>query len=775
MKRSTAAWLALVVLACLLVSRADLFYSPIYEGFDDASNSLSILRAEHFEQLYGQYSRWGFYHPGPAIFYVQSWGLWLLWDCLHVCPAPHNAQVLAQLGLNVCLLVAALRVFTLWLPPGPGRWCFLTGALAFACFHFGGERGKIFLDTWPAFPPVLLMLVLLAAGAAVAAGAGGELPLLALAAGFLLHAHVAMPLFVFPLTALAYVGLLWHSRPAIELNPTLSPPQRLRRFLGVGWRAWPRAHLLSVGLLVIFAAPMVIDICHGADSNLAAIWHHLRSHRTEHRTWLVSVLYFLQFGIHTFYNPPPLEDPQDTLTGLMAYFGPYDHSKMSAYLHAHTLILLFWLGIAGTAAWAMIRQIPVFRDRRISSGAFGGTPAPLFASGRARPFLAWAGVFLVCEIALTLYWGRIQDGDMYYFNAYFNYAIYYFGALIAGGTLCAWPFAWSDSPRVRRAAAVACLIVGGGVITGEGVRIILARRQPLPTPFRGVLHQRISETVAATRAAGLVDPAIPRALAFVDDWFWSSAIGLEVRRAGWSLLVPADYQVPFGVENVWHPGRKNALRDGAQVWRLQPTPLPATASPVIPSVMLCVQPPVFLSVVAPVVDPAGVAGPAVLDYHPDGNAKIYNLFGWGEPQPWGIMSNNFHSMVAFVPTPVAGGNVELRVDASPVLVAARGLSSQRMGLRFNGELIGSEQRRDVTQADAGPLVFVIPAAVWNRGAARKQVCAVLGFDFPDAESPAQLDVTGRNPDIHPLGYAFRSLQFRAVPSSGGQSNASGSR
>ena len=403
MKRRTAALLALVIFLVLALNRIGLFYHPVYESSDAAANSLSIIRAKHFAQLYGCYSRWGFYHPGPAFFYVQGGGEWLLFDFLHLCAAPRNAQTLTQLALNVCLFVIALRTFTLWLPPGPRRWCFLTEALALATLHFADDHGNVFFNTWPAYPPVLLMLCLLTEGVAVAAGSGSELPLLILAGGFLLHSHVAQPLFVVPLTLLAYAGLLQRWASSSRQNPRLWSVQGSIRSLGASWRAFPRAHLLAAGLLLIFASPLVIDACRGADSNLVAIWQHLRDHRDEHKTWLRSVLYLLQFGTHAYYAGPASVE-----------FGPYDRAGIWIYLRANALILTGWLGIGIAAVWAVIRQIPAIRDHRAATGMVNEAADYRLSVGSTRDFLAWASIFLGAAVLLTLYWGTIQDGPMLY-------------------------------------------------------------------------------------------------------------------------------------------------------------------------------------------------------------------------------------------------------------------------------------------------------------------------------------------------------------------------
>ena len=112
-----------------------LFHQPYYEWWDSAANSLSILRAKHFAQLYGPYSRFEFYHPNPAIFYFQALGEWLCYDLAHAVPTPFQGQVLITLCLMVGFYVGALSIFAHWLPASR-RWVFLCAALFLGLLHF---------------------------------------------------------------------------------------------------------------------------------------------------------------------------------------------------------------------------------------------------------------------------------------------------------------------------------------------------------------------------------------------------------------------------------------------------------------------------------------------------------------------------------------------------------------------------------------------------------------------------------------------------------------
>ncbi len=738
MKRRTAALLALAVAACLALPSAGFFFRQAnYEASDWAANALSVRRASHFAQLYGCYSRWGFYHPGPALFYVQAWGEWLLHDFLPLCRTPFDAQLLTQLCLGCTFLVAALRAFTLFLPAGRRRGWFIGLALAFASVHFADDRRDLLFNTWPACPPALLMFCLLATGAAVASGAGGELPFLILAGGFLLHSHVAQPLFVLPLTLLAYAGLL--QRCATSRRPA--------RFLADGWRAWPRVHFLSAALVVVFAAPLVIDACRGADSNLAAILAHLRAHHGEHKRWLRSVLYFLQFGTYAFYSGPGRLD-----------FGYYDRAGVLAYLRAHLVILAFWLGIAVTVAWTVLRQVPALVSKRSAPAADVAADADA-----SRRFLAWAGVFLGAAVFLTLYWGTIQDGPMLYYNAFFNYGIFYFGALVAFAAICGGlPVAWNAAPAHRRIAATSRALPALLVLTVYAVQVSHLHVTPW-SAGPDEIRQGVAKMAAATTPRDTNGSATPKMLLFAhDEWPWVTAAALELDREKIPFLVTEEYSIIFGEEHGWHPRSGSALKQGIQIWRFPRSLAPPASPPVVPPVVLDPWRPVSLVVTAPVIDPNDPDRAGVIDFRIHGNAPAYLLRGWSGPETSWAWSDGPWAALAFSPRPVNGGNVELHADLSPLLSPPRGITGQRMRVFFNGEPLGGERRLDNDESHPAQLPLIIPAAAWNRCAAHPDDCAVLEFEFPDAVSPASLDPTGANRDVRVLGMRFVTLRFQAV-------------
>jgi hypothetical protein len=229
----------LVVLAALLVRNAHLFTTKIYENQDFAANTIAILQAKHFQLLTGNYSKEGFYHPGPAYLYLMAAGESLFHDVLHAVPTPWNGQLLAVLLLNAALIGLTLAVLARHVRSVRVTLVLLLVVLAFVCVHPLTVNSAWFPYLY--FAPALLMLT---SSASVAAGQTFALPALALSAWLCIHGHAEFLLFA-PVTivvALAGLGIA-HRRDLLGV------------FRGAAWH-WILAAVISA----LFALPVLIYI-----------------------------------------------------------------------------------------------------------------------------------------------------------------------------------------------------------------------------------------------------------------------------------------------------------------------------------------------------------------------------------------------------------------------------------------------------------------------------------------------------------------------------------
>ena len=83
------------ILAILLTRGGFLFTTPLHESGDSAANSILVRQAEHFTLLHGNYSREGYFHPGPAYIYILAAGQAFFHGLLHAVPTPWNGQLIA--------------------------------------------------------------------------------------------------------------------------------------------------------------------------------------------------------------------------------------------------------------------------------------------------------------------------------------------------------------------------------------------------------------------------------------------------------------------------------------------------------------------------------------------------------------------------------------------------------------------------------------------------------------------------------------------------------
>lgn len=239
-RRAVSRWVVLAGLfagfsTLLVVHNLHLFEVPIYEDGDFASDSLLVLKAKRFELLHGHHSRFGFYHPGPAILYVLAGAEWFFHDLLHAVPAPHNAHILAHLLLNAAL--ASLAIFVIG--QAAGARAGTAAALVFLVYF--AREGHLNAH-WFAYTFFMLYLPFQTAAASVASGRTRHLGWLALTGGLTVHSHVSLIAFVVPITLYALLRL-W-----------AKGGYRLRSLPVEDRRAWA----LFAGVVGLFVLPLAL-------------------------------------------------------------------------------------------------------------------------------------------------------------------------------------------------------------------------------------------------------------------------------------------------------------------------------------------------------------------------------------------------------------------------------------------------------------------------------------------------------------------------------------
>jgi hypothetical protein len=435
---------AVLMIAFVAASRSFYFETSILELGDSAVNALQIDNAKHGTEIYGNYSRFGFNHPGPALFYLYAAGEIVLRDWLGLVPSSNNAHLLASLAVQIGCFALALALIHCWFD----SWLLLAVALLAGLWHFSLTPGA-FNSIWP--PHVLLMpfLCFMVAASSFAAGRTRDLAVMVVLGGLLFHGHVAQPLFVGGLGGLATFLYLRREKQAGTW---------------AGWRTWAAAHrgltwfcFVWLGLMLL---PLVIDVLrYGLQSNLATIIRRFLLNSSEHKSILQSLLYFLSFATYG-------TNQEDVFTRL--------NGASFRFFLAYLPTLLFWaVALAGPAivAWSRRRMIPApLRD-------FVGSA-----------YVVWGATALLCVV-----WGLLQAGPMYQFNGFFYYGVYYFAGAVGLGVLIHLFCPGSPTTPVvvlccLASIVAACgfpLIAGSNEDTGQvirrGVMAALAKH-PAPRP-----------------------------------------------------------------------------------------------------------------------------------------------------------------------------------------------------------------------------------------------------------------------------------------------------
>lgn len=779
MTRSHAWLLALGIVLLLTALGAEfLFQQSFHPVWDSAANALSVGRAKRFEQLYGPYSRWGFHHPGPAMFYVQALGEWLFYDTLKWVGSPVAGQTLAHAALMSGFFVAALRVFARAVPAGRRRWWFVCGALALAIPHFAA-MGRIpsydvlrgpsaLMSLWSAHALVLPFLVLLTAGASVASGRGEDLPTLALAGGYLLHLHVAQPMFVLPVFALGYAGLLRQ----------VNGPRRGSGGTGAWWRlpvrawgAFPRAHALAAVVLVVFALPFVLDFCRGGDGNTALILKHLERYST-HKPLERAVFYFAMFGAYTAFNPADNE------------FAFYDRAGLWAYGQAHAGLLACWVGVAVVVVGTLLAGLRRWARTR------GTPPAPSPPGDGGAGFRAWAAGFCLLAVGLTLRWNVRQDDQMFYFNSWFTFAIYGFGAWIALAAGCSLPgssrFDRADrrprhhpGPNGAERLTGACLILAVVGWHLDGLRW----RDPTPAATAAMRAdlRRLQEAAGATGPPPGTDPDAAKMLRF--DYPVSpvaAAAALQLARDGVPFFTVNQWAVYLGLEHAWSRVPERTLRSGRlETWRFAhrarlpglsaADDLPITTVPYLREFFQAADD-IVVRRSEPPVDPAADGGGAAIRFGPGGEATPYAVGGWFTADDGRVWMDDPRAMLAFRPVPLPvtagdGGTVEITLTGFTSMVTPP--AWPRLRVFLNSEPLGDD---GPTLTGAGKsLTYRVPATVWNQRASGSSSSAAepprsqLLLEIPEAISGGGSGLPKPPGQRGPIGLGLREVRFRWVP------------
>jgi hypothetical protein len=369
------------------------------------------------------------------------------------------------------------------------------------------------------------------------------------AACFLVHGHVGMPLFVVPVTLLVYGSFLLPLRRG-RSGESAWP-----------WQAFPRPHWLACAIIVLFLVPIVIDLLTSTPSNLRLIVEHLQSGYGQRKGLWRSILYFVHFAAYAPYpnsNTIPAFENVD-LRGTLEFF------------RTHWRAYGLWLVVIASPL-VLMRAKPNLSARRAEIEEENFTTSDL------RSFLIRIYLVLGFAIVLTIVWGHIQEGPMYYYNAFFNFALYY-GLLLIFAVTVAQSITRGRLARVAASNSRSRNWPGTLMRVGPFLIALAAVAAFAHEARRFRYRPRDSEQqhmFAMTMERALASDSIQQKLLSFEGQAWAETVGLALylQRAGVEWYV-VDYAPPipfiFGRDRAI-PDKETPVRlPHASGWRIVST------------------------------------------------------------------------------------------------------------------------------------------------------------------------------------------------------------
>lgn len=365
-----ADWLVFVLLAVFIAaSNWPAISAANIEVGDFAANSLLIQDAKSFKLIYGNYSRVGFNHPGPAFLYVLAAGEVLFHDVLRLV-SPLSGQLLAVALLSAAWLTGLLRIVRRSLQSSAGALLFVAVfMLSLALFDHDILSGLWFPHLY-----VLPFSVLVASAATLVQGRTDSILPLGISTGFLINGHVSFVAIV----AIVLACVLVANRIATRGTPAL------RVSTAVFLRTHRRAVWLYIGIVLGFLVPFLIAnlvehpgpaqqylaFSHGTQGNkLRLAARYVAAYWKGTAGWAALAALLLVIAVRNRLAPAPRAAVGALLAAMIgASLALLYYAKVGIDLLEFSYIGLFYVAVPGfalaLAAWYCYWLVPAVRRLR---------------------------------------------------------------------------------------------------------------------------------------------------------------------------------------------------------------------------------------------------------------------------------------------------------------------------------------------------------------------------------------------------------------------------
>jgi len=212
---------------------------------DSASNAMLVLDAKHLRLLHGNYSRVGFYHPGPHLFYLMAAGEFLFHDLLGIAKSAEAAHLLAV----VCLSIASLQILERVYRDLSGDVLISLCATTATALSVIVMLPEAFTSIWVPYTYLTGALLFFVGGAALIAGKFKWLWVFVLGGSMLMSAHASF-LGLVPMMGLMLVGAI------VALQPQTRNLSGIRA-LSAEYRV---SVIASAVILAVLLLPIVLNL-----------------------------------------------------------------------------------------------------------------------------------------------------------------------------------------------------------------------------------------------------------------------------------------------------------------------------------------------------------------------------------------------------------------------------------------------------------------------------------------------------------------------------------
>jgi hypothetical protein len=338
LSRAAATWpvsvVAMAVAVTVGVVKVVSTYGQTYYHYgDQAVLGLRVIEASHFEGQLGPYSRFGWSHPGPALFY-------LLAPVYRLSGNDPRALIAGSLLINGACLVAVVAVVRRFAGEWSARWSVaVLGVMALAL-------GVAFFETfWNPNLEAAPVLLAMALTAAAVAGSGLSVVWLGVVGSYVVQTDVGTTLIIAVLALMAVVG--WACQAAARKRrdhpvagrapATIIPPAPDHSTVRVV------LVLAGLALVAVMWVPPLVQQADGHPGNLSTLFHFFTTSSSKY-----GATHSLAQAWATVANS----------TTVVPFGSVSATASMTTATVGREVTLVVWLGLAvAGAAWSGWRRV----------------------------------------------------------------------------------------------------------------------------------------------------------------------------------------------------------------------------------------------------------------------------------------------------------------------------------------------------------------------------------------------------------------------------------